>query len=523
MSGPSRSMTLVELLGDDIDCADIAWQSVRVTGISLDTRALAPGDVYLALPGRSTHGMQHAASAIRAGAVAIATVPGAAALAESLAVPVVEVAALETRLAELADRFFGAPAESLRIIAVTGTDGKTSVCRFVAEAFAALGHKAGYIGTIGWGLVSSSRELADTSLTTPDAIVLRKMLRDMLDAGANVVALEASSHGISEGRLAGLSIDVAVLTNLGRDHLDYHGTQEAYADSKARLFAWPSLQGIVVNADDTLGQALVARHHRDWAQSRRLATFAIDSAQAPDEAAASADCRVASRQVNASAAGLDFELLESDFHAHIASPLLGRFNVLNLLACYAVLRLSEVSAADASEVLPRLKPVPGRMDRVDARDKDNPVVIVDYAHTPDALAAAVHAAREHCRGQTYVVFGCGGDRDAGKRAPMARAATIADRIVVTDDNPRTEDSGAIISDILAGFDSTDKVVVIPDRRAAIEYAVAQCTSDDVLLIAGKGHEDYQIIGTERLAFSDHDAARTALATREQPAANEVLS
>lgn len=521
----SRTTTLGQLLadvGDDRDLVEGAWRDIQISGMSLDTRALSAGELYLALPGRSTHGIHHASAALAAGAVAILTVPGAkdlmGALAEQIRIPIVEWSGLEANLTQLADTFFDYPAKHLRIVAVTGTDGKTSVCRFVASAFASVGQPAGYIGTLGWGMVSAAPTLASTSLTTPDVVALRSMLRDLLDAGASVVALEASSHGIAEGRLDGLSIDVAVLTNLGRDHLDYHGSEEAYAESKARLFDWPSLSAVVVNADDRLGQKLVARHAANGAKPRRLATFSMQTPCSDPGVLATADLHVWSERLQTLPSGLRFVLGEGRDKVDIESPLLGRFNVSNLLACHAVLRVSGVSLSQSAAAVQQLHPVAGRMDRVDARDGRSPVVIVDYAHTPNALAAALHAARDHCSGRLVVVFGCGGDRDTGKRAPMARAALVADRIIVTDDNPRSESSAAIIEDILAGFEDVNIAEVIPDRSDAIVHAVASSECADVIVVAGKGHEDYQIVGAERRAFSDHQVAKAALARRADAAA-----
>ncbi len=518
-SSQKRSMTLGELtraVASDATAADGAtagaWQHVVVGGMSLDTRALSAGDLYLALPGHASHGIEHAAAAVAAGAVAVFTMPGAAARAGELDVPVIEVPDLVSRVAALADTFFDSPADALRIVAVTGTDGKTSVCRFVADAFAALGQIAGYVGTIGWGVVGTSEALSNTSLTTPDAVAMRRMLRQMVDAGASTVALEASSHGIAEGRLEGLSIDIAVLTNLGRDHLDYHGTEEAYAASKARLFDVPSLSVMVVNADDRLGQALVEKYVDQWQGTRALGLFSLSESGTPMNADA-ANVIAQALQVRTTAAGIEFVLQDGGSRLVVNSMLLGRFNVANLLACHAVLRLAGVAPEQSVKALQGLQAVPGRMDRVDTNKPHEPVVIIDYAHTPDALTAALAAARGHCEGDLVVVFGCGGDRDAGKRAPMAQAARAADRIVITDDNPRTESSELIIEQIVSGLNSRDEATVIADRGQAIDTAVSAASSADVVLIAGKGHEDYQIVGTERRPFSDHAVARAALVAR----------
>jgi len=501
-----------------VPCNDVAWRSVTASGASLDSRLLLHGELYLALAGRRSHGLQHVQQALVAGACAVLAEPGAFAAhpeaAERLRVgdvPAIEIDGLREALSVVGDRCFGSPDAQLRLVAVTGTDGKTSVCRFVAEAFAALDVPAGYIGTLGWGLAGERAAALDaTALTTPDALVLRRMLRNLVDAGAKTVALEASSHGLAEGRLHGLSIDTAVLTNLGRDHLDYHGSESAYAAAKAALFDWSTLSARIVNADDRLGQELALRG------VGALTTFSLDGDEAPGKLGEAAHRRLSASAVRMLPDGLSFELQErapDGRHraASVRSPLFGAFNVQNLLACVAVLRCADVTFDRAAGAAAGLLPVAGRMQRVGGDSEGAaPTVIVDFAHTPGALGAAIQAARAHCPGRLCVVFGCGGDRDAGKRAPMARAAAAADRIIVTDDNPRTEDSDAIIAMILAGF--TDRAVVqaVPDRRTAIAQALREAASDDVVLIAGKGHEDYQIVGEQRLPFNDAAVAAELL-------------
>ena len=543
--GPApRRMALGELLA-----ADPAHADVVVTGLTLDSRDVAPGELYLALPGRATHGLEHAADAIRRGAVAVATVPGAlagrpraAAALEAVRTPdgarahVLEIDGLESSAGALASRFFDAPDAALRIVAVTGTDGKTSVCRFLAGALARLGTRAGYIGTIGWGVVADEPRraagrsgegdgaapasgLAPSALTTPDAVALVRMLAALRDAGCEAVAMEASSHGIAEGRLEGLAIDVAVLTNLGRDHLDYHGTVEAYGRAKARLFDAPGLNVAVLNANDALGAELAARLARRGETGEpapRVVTFAVAPA-ARGASGPAAD--IVAERVAQDPDGLRFELVEGAARSRVSSPLLGRFNVDNLLAARAALRALGAGFEPSASALGAARPVPGRMERVaapagpDGSPARGPVAIVDFAHTADALGAAIAAARAHCPGRLHVVFGCGGDRDRGKRAPMARAAEAADRVVLTDDNPRTEPSGRIIDDVLAGFADPSRVAVVPDRRDAIERTVAEAGDRDVVLVAGKGHEAHQIVGTERRPFSDREAVREALGRR----------
>ena len=538
--------------------ANGAGLDVAVSGLTLDSRDVRAGDLYLALPGRATHGLDHAADAVARGAVAVATVPGAlearpdaaAALRaardpDGRAPTVVEARGLAGVVGALASRCFGEPDRDLRLVAVTGTDGKTSVCRFVASALAALGTRAGYVGTIGWGVVAAPGKggatdggrgdgladgLASSALTTPDVVALRRMLAELRDAGCEAVALEASSHGIAEGRLDGLALDVAVLTNLGHDHLDYHGTVEAYGAAKARLFDFPGLGAAVLNADDALGAELVARLRRraaSGAPAPAVATFGtrVGGPSIPAPVGASADPTYAAVGVAASPRGLDFELLDGATRTAVSSPLLGRFNVDNLLACHGALRALGVGAADAAGALGALRPVRGRMERVapaaHAAPPAGPTAIVDFAHTPDALGAAIGAVRAHCPGRLHVVFGCGGDRDRAKRAPMARAAEAADRVVLTSDNPRTEDPQRIIADALEGIADRARVEVVPERRAAIERAIREAADDDVVLVAGKGHETHQIVGTVRHPFDDREVVAAALARRARGTASAV--
>jgi UDP-N-acetylmuramoyl-L-alanyl-D-glutamate--2,6-diaminopimelate ligase len=477
--------------------------ALKIQGVCLDSRLVEIGDLYLALDGAETHGMRFAESAVAAGAVAVATssdsieafAPTVKAL-EKNNVPVIAVDHLNRRCAEIASRFYREPDHSMTLIAVTGTDGKTSVCRFIAQAFDSLDQKCGYIGTLGWGV---GDELKNTELTTPDVVTLRRMLASLRDQGASIVALEASSHGLAEGRLDGLALDVAVLTNLGRDHLDYHKTIEAYRSAKAKLFSWPGLSSMVVNGDDALGQDLL----KDGALLKRFA-FQITAAHlhADDVVEIRAD------QITAFDEGLRFNLIEGGVGEMINSPLLGRFNVENLLACYASLRACGVAANEACHCLLSVKPVEGRMERFGG--KNVPTVVVDFSHTPQALSTAIESARIHCKGKLWVVFGCGGDRDAGKRAPMAKAAESADHVVLTDDNPRTESSLDIINAAMKGFANPASIVVIADRSKAIRHAIQHAESDDLVLVAGKGHEDYQIIGKTKYPFSDRSEVLAAL-------------
>ena len=485
------------LAGESYAASDIA-----VHGVNLDSRLVAQGDLYLAVSGGTTHGMNFAINAVNQGAVAVMTSLAASqqyytvvAELQGRGIPLIVIPDLEANSTSIASRFYGEPDNTLSLIAVTGTDGKTSVCQFISQAMSASGEACGYIGTLGWGMQD---KLNETALTTPDSVALRRMLATMRDQGAQCVALEASSHGIAEGRLDGLCIDVAVLTNLGRDHLDYHVTIEAYKAAKARLFKWNTLQSVVLNSDDAMGQELLAE--LAYLDRYAYSSKGIASTSATHDVTASA--------VSASDQGLAFELNDAHDTGLIKTPLLGRFNVDNLLACYASLRACGVAANDARHALEHVSPVVGRMERLGGLDK--PTVVIDYSHTPGALSVAIDAVRVHCKGELWVVFGCGGDRDSGKRAPMARAAEAADHIVVTDDNPRTESSESIIRDVMAGFTNTAGVQVIAERGKAIAHAVQTAQAGDLVLIAGKGHETYQIVGTQTQHFSDRKQAEAVL-------------
>ncbi len=499
MNAVAYNWTLDELLSPWIDSG---VPSLRVSGINLDSRLVAAGDVYLAVAGATTHGMRFAHSAVEAGAVAVLVATPVDTQFDAIVksvdqqgIPVIAVDGLEDLCGLIASRFFGEPDKAMTMLAVTGTDGKTSVCRFIASAFSANDQSCGYIGTLGWGIGDA---LQSTELTTPDSVTLRRMLATMRDQGAQCVALEASSHGIAEGRLDGLSLDVAILTNLGRDHLDYHITIEAYRAAKERLFRWDSLQAVVLNADDPMGRDLIA-------DIRHIPCHSYSASGVSD---VSSSQHVFATEVAAHDAGVSFNLNDQDGTHAIHTQLLGLFNVDNLLACYASLRACHVAANDACHSLSHVNPVAGRMERLGGGER--PTVVVDFSHTPGALQVAINAVRVHCTKELWVVFGCGGDRDKGKRAPMAKAAQAADHVVVTDDNPRTENSASIIKDVMEGFDDLANVTVIADRSDAIAHALTHAQKGDLVLIAGKGHEDYQIIGTHKHHFSDREQAQHVL-------------
>jgi UDP-N-acetylmuramoyl-L-alanyl-D-glutamate--2,6-diaminopimelate ligase len=493
-----EGVTLGGLLGG----AAAGAPPLRVTGLAMDSRGVAPGSLFLACRGTRRHGMSFADAAARAGAAAIAAEPDAewpterlAAMASRLGVPVVPVADLSAQASAIAGRFHGEPSARLRVVGVTGTNGKTSVTQFLARALAPEGPCA-VVGTLGIGFADA---LQPATHTTPDAVSAQAALAELAAAGARAVAMEVSSHALHQHRVAAVRFDTAVFTNLTRDHLDYHGTMEAYADAKARLFRGSGLRHAVINTDDPVGLALYGETRE------RVPVVAYGLGGAPAHAAR----HVVAERVVADVAGLRLHVRSSWGEGEIASPLLGRFNAANLLAVLGVLLAGGVAFDDALGRLAALSTVPGRMERLGGGAR--PLAVVDYAHTPDALAQALGAVREHCAGTLWCVFGCGGERDRGKRPLMGEVAeTLADRVVVTDDNPRGEDGATIVADILAGIGAPARVLVERDRARAIALAVSGAAPGDVILVAGKGHEDTQQIGDRRLPFSDRGAVLRAL-------------
>jgi len=488
------SLRLAELLADQ--ALPPAMADIELTGLCADSRRVGPGDAFVALAGASTHGLRHAAEVRAAGAVALLFDPAEAMPVDPASVAgAIAVPGLRARLGELADRVYDKPSAALRVIGVTGTNGKTSTVHLLAEALERLGLAAGTVGTLGAGRVG---RLVAGERTTPDVSSVHALLARLRDDGAQAVAMEVSSHALAQGRVDGVRFAVAVFSNLSRDHLDYHGDMASYAAAKARLFDWPELAAVVLNIDDAFGRELAAK-----SSGRALWTVSAAGGQS---------ARLRAERLVLGADGLRFDLVEAGRRAAIASPLLGRFNADNLLAVAGTLRALGFAFDAVAAVLPDLQPVRGRMTRQGGGAA--PLVLVDYAHTPDALALALASLRGHVRGRLWCVFGCGGERDRGKRAAMAAVAEAgADRIIVTDDNPRGEDGDAIVADILEGFREPGRHRVLRDRRAAIRAAIGAAEAGDVVLLAGKGHEPCQEIAGVRHPFDDLAEARAALEAR----------
>ncbi len=473
------------------------WLSSWVTGtLCTDSRQVQPGDAFIAWPGYANDGRRFVAQALAAGA---ATCLVESEGIEAFGLDDARVAALpglKAATGGIAHAYFGQPSAALQVVASTGTNGKTSTAWWTAQALTLLGRRCGVMGTLG---VGEPGAVQYNGLTTPDPVTLHAAMRRFVDQGYAACALEASSIGIVEHRLDAAKIAVALFTNFTRDHLDYHGSMAAYWAAKRALFAWPGLQAAVINVDDEQGAALAAE-----LAGPDVWTVSTTSAAA----------RLRADEVRYLDGGLAFELHEAGASVPVRSTLIGDYNVHNLLVVLGGLRALGLPLADAAAVVPQLSPVPGRMQRLGG---PGPEVVVDYAHTPDALDKVLQALRPLAAargGRLWCVFGCGGNRDATKRPLMgAIAERGADHVVATSDNPRDEAPDFILAQILAGVVGHEDVAVIADRREAIAHAVAGAAAADVVLLAGKGHEDYQEVRGRRLPFSDEAEARAALARR----------
>ncbi len=512
------------------------WLRSWVTGtVTTDSRKVRAGDGFIAWPGAATDGRRFVASALQAGATTCLVERDGLETYAFDDARIASLPGLKAATGAIADAFFEQPSQALEVIATTGTNGKTSTAWWTAQALTLLGRRCAVVGTLGIGVppvADRAAQIEFTGLTTPDPVMLHAALRQFADASFKACAIEASSIGIVEQRLAGLRIAVALFTNFTRDHLDYHGSMEAYWAAKRQLFVWPGLRAAVINLDDAHGATLA-----EELQGSALEVWTYST---------QGDARLRATGLGYIDGGLAFELHEGEQSAPVRSTLVGDYNASNLLAVIGGLRALGVSLVDAVAVVPQLTPVPGRMQRVvmtTPRSPDTattppgggepglgrpgaqvrggagwPEVIVDYAHTPDALEKVLQALRPLATargGRLWCVFGCGGNRDPTKRPLMGEiAARAADEVIVTSDNPRNEDAQQILAQIVVGMQGQRKhVVATPDRREAIAAAVARAQASDVILIAGKGHEDYQEIAGVKHPFSDVAEAVAALARR----------
>jgi UDP-N-acetylmuramoyl-L-alanyl-D-glutamate--2,6-diaminopimelate ligase len=492
----------------------LAWLHARVqpaAHLHADTRSIAAGDVFLAYAVDGADNRPFIDNAIERGATAVLVQPenftGAIDPVSALAVP-----ALNDLAGPIASAWYSDPSDAMLVFGVTGTNGKTSCSQWISSALTAAGTRCAIIGTLGSGMPG---QLVHTGFTTPDAPQLQRSLARLRDAGAQAVAMEVSSHALHQGRVNGTSFDIAVFTNLTQDHLDYHGTFAAYEAAKARLFAWPGLRAAVINRDDEAGRRLLAGAHGKV----RTIAYGIEGAQDNASETAQSDAWLVASKVRATATGTAFHLTTSGWgDADVEVATLGAFNVSNLLGVLGALLAADVPFEAALVELEKLEPVNGRMQRLGGRlQNDEPLVVIDYAHTPDALEKTLAALRPIAvarGGELVCMFGCGGDRDATKRPLMgAIAESFADALIVTSDNPRSEDPASIIDQIVAGMKDATKARRIDDRASAILHAIRHAAREDVIVLAGKGHEATQEIMGKKRAFSDQDHARLALAAR----------
>ena len=491
VAGQPQVQTLGHLLGSLALDPELV-----ISGIELDSRRISGGELFLAFPGDVHDGRQFIEQAVASGAAAVLAEPPVAGFVDSLPVPLMEMPELQHEAGPIAARFYNNPSAQLHLVGVTGTNGKTTVTRLAAQLGRRLGRRCGVIGTLGATLEDG---IVDASNTTPDAVALQRQLADWRDAGVHSVSMEGSSHALVQGRVNGACFETAIYTNLSHDHLDYHGDMDAYGRAKLRLFSMPGLKHAVINLDDPFA-----------ARVRGVLDEQVDCFGYSISGNSAADIRVLAPRYDAT--GVEARIETPWGSGVLRSPLPGNFNLGNLAAALASVVLAGEDLEAALAQVPTLTPVPGRVQSI--ANKAGLQVIVDYAHTPHALEQVLAALRPGVSGRLVTVFGCGGDRDAGKRPVMGRTACDgSDRVIVTSDNPRSENPAAILLDIEAGCAGDYRLVV--DRAEAIALAIAEAEPGDCVLIAGKGHENYQVIDGERIEFSDEAHASAALAGRVQ--------
>lgn len=473
--------------------------NTQIHGLVCDSRKVKQGDLFVALAGLNSSHEAYVDDAIAHGAAAVLIEcsedtheKDREAHEDGTAVELY-VPSLGSHIGEIAHRFYHRPSDDMQVVGVTGTNGKTSVANYLAQFFAATGLATAVVGTLGYGICAKGEALIDTGHTTPSVVDVHRILAHLRDAGAELVAMEVSSHGLEQGRVSGVNFEGAVYTNLSRDHLDYHGSMEEYAQAKAKLFAWPSLKYVVINGDDDYARTMLQESSTEIRRIR----YGI-------KAAANFEVCASDIELGQSTKAL---VAVGSAHVEIESALLGEFNLYNVLSVLGV-ALAKHYEPRALSYVNQLVPVTGRLETISAEGK--PMMIVDYAHTPDALENVLRTVQEIRTGRVITVFGCGGDRDKGKRPLMASVAEkYSDKIIVTNDNPRSEVPAAILNDIKQGF-SFSNFELIEDRSQAIQSAYALADENDIVLVAGKGHENYQETNGQRLFFSDAQECRKAL-------------
>ncbi len=467
-------------------------EEMNITRLVTDSRKVSPGDTFVAYPGEKLDGRLFIADAIRAGAASVIWEEEGFSWKEDWNIPNLAIRGLREQAGEIASRVYGNPSGKLWVVGVTGTNGKTSCSHWIASAMTKLGKKTAVVGTLGNGFPG---KLSPTSNTTPDPVLLQELLAQYLKEGAHCVAMEVSSHALSQGRVAGVEFDVALFTNLTRDHLDYHGDMASYGAAKASLFMRPELKYAILNADDPFTAGLKKRE----SAAKKIPYGFVNTGDS---------MQVLGGELRMHGGLLSLDVESPWGNGVIESPVVGRFNASNLLGVLSVLLASGYDLESAVNALAEIAPVPGRMQQVGGGGA--PLVVVDYAHTPDALENVLSTMREVApKGRLICIFGCGGDRDAGKRPVMGRIASrLADHVVVTSDNPRSEDPRAIISEIIAGIEGD--YCVMADREKAIRQTILASSMFDMILIAGKGHEEYQEISGKKFPFSDLEISRAAI-------------
>jgi UDP-N-acetylmuramoyl-L-alanyl-D-glutamate--2,6-diaminopimelate ligase len=457
-----------------------------VQRITLDSRAVQPGDLFIALKGTQQDGRKYIPNALACGAVAALLDADSDSQAVTIenGVPLIPLYQLQQKLGDIAARFYQHPAKQLRMIGVTGTNGKTSCTHFIAQCLQALHQSCGIIGTLGCGFYGA---LNESGMTTPDAVTLQATLQSFVKQNAAAVAMEVSSHSIDQGRVNGIEFEIGVFTNLTQDHLDYHGDMQTYAAVKKRFLAELPVKHLIINVDDDYGRVWA----KELASHKSIVTYS----------ATTTDANVHARHTQLTLQGMKAEIVTPWGEAEVMLPLIGMFNLSNVLAVVATLGVYGIPFKDILRAIQAMRSVPGRMQLLGGQQK--PLVVVDYAHTPDALQNALQALRAHTQGRLVCVFGCGGDRDKGKRPLMAKIAEqIADKVIVTSDNPRHEDPQAIAAQIQAGFSHPESVLVELNRSKAIQNSIQWAEAADCVLVAGKGAEHYQQIGDQKLPFDD---------------------
>ena len=486
-------MMLSQIIRGLVECQ--VTMDVSIRKLTSDSRQVTHGAAFFAYPGYHCDGRDYIDDAVSRGAVAIFMESPdnkdemKLRSMDGRSIPVIHIINLRSLYGIFLSRFYHDPSRQMTLVGITGTNGKSSVAYLITTSLNSLGIKAGLLGTLGIGLTG---ELECNDFTTPDASVIQDKLSKMRDAGAEQVVVEVSSHGLDQHRVNGCVFDTAILTNVSRDHLDYHDSQESYIESKGKLFAKSFLTNMIVNIDDQYGKELFIRYSTE----RRVIGYSLDKKYLDHRSV------VVAHQICSSINGSSFEVRSPWGVGKVETKLLGRFNIYNLLAAITSLCLHEVAFEDAISAISHISGIPGRMEQYGGVG-GSPNIFVDYAHTPDAMSKVLSLLRQHCSGRLIIVFGCGGDRDRGKRVLMGQVASqYCDEIILTDDNPRFENPKRIIDDIVLGIDNDREVEIEHDRAVAIAKAVKNALENDVILLAGKGHETSQLVAGESYEFSD---------------------